>query len=805
MPSLLSLDGAWELQDPLTGDRCAAEVPGCVHADLLRSGRLPAIDWRDNEAEQLWVARQDWVYERSFVLEAAEFANPEIYLCCEGLDTLARVSLNGQVVLQADNMFRRWEVPVRAALRAGRNQIRVEFASPLPAMAAANACRPLAAWNEFASEYRGRGHVRKMACSFGWDWGPRVATAGIWKSISLCSKAASHYAVEQIHSEGEVCLQITPPAPARLLFGGEVVAESATGTLRVSDPQLWWPNGLGGQPLYALEVADWSCRIGLRTITLRRENDEWGQSFSFVVNGRAIYAKGANFVPVDILLPTVTAADSARIVRQAAEANMNMLRVWGGGIYESDAFYDACDEAGILVWQDLPFACGSYPVGDSDFRASVAPEVVDNVRRLRHRASLALWCGNNELEQGFIAPTADKGMMALADYADFFDSFIPQTIAEHDSHTPYWPGSSHTPIGDRYDYNNMDSGDAHLWSVWFGNEPFEAQRQWTCRFMSEYGFQSFPEMRTLESFTEPEDRNLTSYIVDFHQRSAMGNRTIFAYLLDWFPTPTTLDQQLWLSQLTQALCVEYAAEHLRRIQPRNQGCLYWQLNDIWPCASWASVDSFGRWKALQHVARRFFAPIAVSIVEDDVAGEFSIFVSNQTLDLAQLTLQWELTTCDGRALAAGASEIACAAQAPKLAARVDARPHCEQRDPKVNITIVPPKNRELLCWAWLLDGDRVVSRALSSFVRPKHLCLRTPQIHREISAAEDGFLLTLTADRPALYVRLQLADVDADWSDNHLHLAAGRPRQIFLRPQEPLSTDAVRVQLRVDSLADLLQ
>ncbi|MFT5131459.1 MAG: beta-mannosidase [Rhodothermales bacterium] len=800
MPSLLNLDGDWILRDPLSGESYPARVPGCVHADLLRAKRIPPIDWRDNEAEQLWVARQTWTYERSFTLEAEEFATPQIYLCCEGLDTFATVSLNGEVVLQADNMFRSWEVPVRAALREGENQICIHFDSPLPHMAEANARHPLAAWNEFASEYRGRGHVRKMACAFGWDWGPRVASAGIWKSISLRSEPATHYAIEQIHADDYVQLKITPPAPARLLWQGEQIAESATGVLRVDQPKLWWPNGLGEQPLYELQVGDWQRRVGLRHIELRREPDDWGQSFSFVVNGHAIFAKGANLVPIHILLPTITAADSARVVRQAAEANMNMLRVWGGGIYESNAFYDACDEAGILLWQDLPFACGSYPVSDPDFRASVAPEVVDNVRRLRHHPSLALWCGNNELEQGFIAPTGENGMMALADYADFFDSFIPETIAAEDPHTPYWPGSSHTPIGDRYDYNNMDSGDAHLWSVWFGNEPFEAQRNWTCRFMSEYGFQSFPEMRTLASFTEAEDRNLTSYIVDFHQRSAMGNRTIFAYLLDWFPTPKTLDHQLWLSQLTQALCVEYAAVHLRRLQPRNQGCLYWQLNDIWPCASWSSVDSFGRWKALQHAARRFFAPIQLSIVEDDIAGEFRITLSNQTLKPIAKRVCWLLSDCAGVELASGSTDVSCPAQSPVAAGSVDARAFCEPRDPAVDITIVPPKNRALLCWAWLDGSD---APTLATLVRPKHLQLRTPQITHELSSVADGFVLTLEADVPAVYVRLQLADTDAEWSDNHFHLPAHWPRQIHLRPAHPLTIDDVRDRLRIDSLADI--
>lgn len=797
----LDLAGPWTLTRCATGDTWPAQVPGCNHLDLQRAGVVPDLDWRDNEGSQLWIGEEAWQYEREFVVAAAGPAD----LVCEGLDTLAEVSLNGVVVLTADNMHRTWRVPVGGVLRAGVNRLRVRFDPVIPLMVAGDRKKRLSAWNIYREEFWGRPYVRKMACAFGWDWGPIAVTAGMWKPIRIEMEAAriEDLRIRQRHAGGTVCLDLAwtvvgAPAAAtvtvsfqgQLVASASVAAGSTVAGLAIPAPRLWWPNGLGEQPLYEVSVAmagtaTATRRVGLRTLELVREKDAVGESFLFAVNGVRFFAKGSNWAPHRVLLPAVSTADYRRLVGDAADANMNMLRVWGGGIYEQDAFYDVCDERGVLVWQDCAFACGVYPFADPGFRASVEAEIRDNAARLRHHPSLALWCGNNELEMGF----AGKADLPWEVYCEFFDRLLPAWIRSADADTPYWPGSPHTPIGDRGNAWNEASGDNHSWNVWFGHDPFEKQREWRCRFQSEYGFQSFPDRRTVAEFAPPKERNLTSRIMDYHQRSQMGNRTIFAYGLDWFPAPEGLDAQLHLSQLTQSTCVRYAAEHLRRLQPHNQGCLYWQINDIWPCASWSAIDSAGRWKVLMYESQRFFAPVLVSLCENAADRSVAVHLSNQTRQDAAFRVRWQVTDSDGRELAAGSPEVLVPAQADRRAAFLDLKP-----------LLVGRRDGDLLVWAWAeLDG-RVVSRNLVAIARYKHLSLAEPGLTTVVGSDDQGTYVDLACRSPALFVRLDLAEADAWWDDNHLHLHPGEPRRIRLRRGPALAV--VREQLRVTSLAD---
>ncbi|HQL09510.1 MAG TPA: glycoside hydrolase family 2 protein, partial [Lentisphaeria bacterium] len=417
----------------------------------------------------------------------------------------------------------------------------------------------------------------------------------------------------------------------------------------------------------------------------------------------------------------------------------------------------------------------------------------DNIRRLRHHPCIALFCGNNELEQGLVADSWNERSMSWSDYGRLFDHLMPKLIARLAPQIPYWPCSPHTPIGDRRVFNDPTCGDAHCWDVWFGGRPFEFQREWKHRFMSEFGFQSFPELRTIESFTEPRDRNLTSYIMDYHQRSAGGNRKIFAYLLDWFRMPSGLDETLWLTQVTQAVAIQYACEHARRAQPRMMGTLYWQINDLWPCASWSSIDVFGRWKALHYLAKRFFAPLMVSIVEDRILQTMAVHVSNHLLVKKQLLCQWWATRVDGTML--GGGEM-----------KVEAEP---QSDMQVDIfdcadQIKKHGERDIIFWAYLFDGDDIVSANFQTFVKPKHLELLDPQIHVDVAAGDqDGeFTIFLNANYPALFVRLQIAGVDAQFSDNFFALDGSRERRVTVRPKEPLRLEELHKKLLVRSLVD---
>ena len=663
----LDLGGPWTLSRDATGETFPAVVPGGVHADLLAAGVIPDPFVGDNEATLRWVDRESWTYRRTFDLQTVP---AEAELRCDGLDTLAVVRVNGGAVIEADNMFRVWRAEVARHLKPGENEVSVSFRPPLDLMAEGQRRNRLAQWNTFGPDLAGRGHVRKMACAFGWDWAPVLPTMGVWRPITLRLGPATleDFRVEQRHDEGRVTLALTHagPATATLSIGGETLAVAAGDggcELAVPDPRLWWPNGLGDRPLYDLTLAPpdgppVTKRIGLRTTALRQEPDEWGRSFEFVVNGRPVFCRGANWVPHRVLPTTIERDDLRRVLGDAARANFNMLRVWGGGLYESDDFYDICDELGLLVWQDFAFACGAYP-SDEDFLNNVEAEAVDNVRRIRHRASLALWCGNNEIEQGF----AGRDGYSWEEYDKLFNGVLPRVVAREDGATPYVPSSGHTPadFADRRDHANQDAGDAHMWTVWFGGKPFEAQRDWTCRFMSEYGFQSYPEAKTVAAFAGPAERNLASRVLDYHQRSQMGNRTIFAYLLDWFQMPPTFEGQLIVSQISQALCVRYAAEHLRRIRPRSAGVLYWQLNDVWPCASWSGIDCFGRWKALHYEAARFYAPVHLSAEEDLATATVRLHVANDgPVDLA-MPVEWEVTDTDGRRLDGGRRRRRCRA------------------------------------------------------------------------------------------------------------------------------------------------
>ena len=798
---ILSLDGSWTLHRPSTGESFPAVVPGCVHSDLKRAEVIPGIDWRDNEATQQWIDGEGWIYRRTFVLTEDQLAHAE--LVCDGLDTLATISVNGAVVLEADNMYRVWRcTPV---LQTGENVIEIAFHSTLPKLAEGQAKRPLREWNIYFDRHNGRGYVRKMPCAYGWDWGPVAPTAGIWKNIRLEFTRAAKWdevRIRQEHAAGQVELQIewqiqgAGAVRFELWREGKLVGES-TGEeshIVVANPELWWPNNLGAQPLYDFRAIltsasgqkdVWARRIGLRTLRLVRDRDEVGETFYFEVNGHPMFAKGANWIPIRILLPEITREDYRQLLQDTADSHMNMLRVWGGGIYENEEFYDLCDELGILVWQDFMFACGMYPSWDDQFLANVEAEARDNIRRLRHRASLALWCGNNELEGAF-GGTPD---WPWKEYGRLFDQLLPALVEELNPDTPYWPSSPHTPVGDRNDSGSDFSGDTHHWSVFFGRKSFESQREWRTRFNSEFGFQSYPELRTVESFTAPEDRHFMSRILDYHQRSEVGNQTIFSYLLDWFQPTLDFEALLVLSQITHSLCIRYAVEHLRRLQPLCGGTLYWQINDIWPCASWSSIDSAGRWKALQYEAKRFFTPLLVSIEEDLLTAKARIHLSNQLPTEVEAEVRWQITTTDGEVLLEGSAKPKIPSQSGQYLADLDATPYLTKHHA-----------HDLMVWAWVQQGDAVASRNWVPLARPKYLSLAQPNLQSTVEQLGEDLVIHLKCDQPAVYVSLSVEGQDAWFDDNFFHLHPAEPRTI--KVIRGPNAAALQSGLKVRSLAD---
>jgi len=819
----IDLNGTWRVRQADTDECIPATVPGCVHMDLLAAGRIEDPFYRDNEDRQLWIGETDWVYSRSFDVAPDVLSAERVALRCEGLDTLAQIAINGTTVASTDNMFRTWEFDVKDVLCSGTNEIEIRFRSTLPVIRENQETRPIPSWGG-PKEVKGRAWIRKEPCNYGWDWGPVIMTCGIWRDIKLVAVHAGRltdvHVLQDHGTPGEVGLTVeavaecAPGADLAVAvsasLAGETVAEGIAALcagfrgvrLTVRNPQLWWPNNLGEQPLYDVDVrlvdANGSAidsvtkRIGLRTLRLDRHPDQWGESFQFVVNGVPFFAKGANWIPADALLTRMTRADYARLIHATADGNMNMLRVWGGGIYEQDMFYELCDELGICIWQDFMFACSTYPTFDDAFMANVGEEFADNVRRMRHHPCIALWCGNNELEQGLVGDEWKGGQMSWADYKKLFDVLLPRVVGELDPERDYWPCSPHTPIGDRTNHADPTCGDAHLWAVWHGRQPFEWYRTCEHRFNSEFGFQSFPEPKTVRGYTEPRDRNVTTYVMEHHQRSGIGNTVIMQYMLDWFRLPTSFDMTLWLSQILHGMAMKYAVEHWRRSMPRGMGTLYWQLNDCWPVASWASIDYHGRWKALHYMARKFYSPLLVSVLEDMKAGTAEIHVTNDLRGDIRGDVRWALTDIQGSVIKSGTIPAAVVAGTNSRLDTLQLGEELETRGA-----------RGVLLWVDLcVDGD-VVSSNLALFARPKHIELADAAIATSITALGDGsYKVALTAAAPVLWAWVELAETDATYSDNFVHLRPGVEADIVVRPAEPLTWEEFGSQLRVAHLTD---
>jgi len=819
----VSLDGRWTVQKQ--GDKTAlsARVPGDVYLDLLRAKRIPDPFYRDNERQLQWIGESNWFYSRTFRVPAEFLRHERILLRCEGLDTLATISLNGRKLATADNMFRTWEWDAKPLLKAGSNQIRILFKSTIPYIRGKERQRSLPSWTASKQAW-----VRKEQCNYGWDWGIKAITCGVWRSIKLVAFNTARIEdvlIRQDHIPRHgVRLNIdlgidrvnkaSLSAAIRVSIGKKTVADVHASLLKqkhclelyVKKPELWWPNNMGAQPLYTVEVElldenghildSVTKRIGLRTLRLDRHKDKWGESFQFVVNGIPFFAKGANWIPGDGILARMTQERYRNLLADAARANMNMLRVWGGGIYEDDAFYNACDEMGICVWQDFMFACSTYPAFDKAFMENVRAEAEDNIRRLRHHPSIALWCGNNELEQGLVDSRWTDKAMSWPDYKRLFDQLLPSIVSQLDPQRDYWPGSPHRPVGNRSDFNDPGSGDAHLWSVWHGKQPFEWYRTCQHRFISEFGFQSFPEPKTVQCYTTPRDRNITSRIMEHHQRSGIGNSTIMTYMLDWFLLPEGFDNTLWCSQVLQGMAIQYACEHWRRSMPRCMGTLYWQLNDTWPVASWSSIDYYGRWKALHYMARRFFAPVLISGLERLDKGTVEVYVTSDLLKPQQGILRWQVMDLSGKHLRADNIDI----QTPVTGSR-------KIETFRMMDLLEKHGANNLIVWLELAVKGHPKQENVVFFARPKHLNLScSPGISIDVQRNENGtFNLTLRAKAPALWTWLELKHMDAVLSDNFFHLRPKRAKRIVLTPSMPMSLEEVRKNLIVRSLVDTVR
>lgn len=824
MMEMMKLHSGWELRDAGEQEFIPASVPGSVYQAYLDNGRMEDPYYRDNELKALELMKRDFEYRTVFDVPDEMFKREEIILHFDGIDTVGDIWLNGSHLGFVDNMHRIWEYRVKELLKPAGNELRVELRSPVNYIRELYEKDPLISVSTDAM--RGASYLRKAHCMYGWDWGPRLPDAGIWRDVTLLGADEArldNVYVTQDHEEGRVKLNIRAQAeifgyPGLSPVGGQesggvytldtVITDPEGNRLEIGNkteavidnPRLWWPNGYGDQPLYTVRVElhkdetlldVWEKRIGLRTMRVVQEKDQWGTSFCHEVNGVRIFAMGADYIPEDNILPRVTRERTYDLLLQAKNAHFNCVRVWGGGNYPYDAFWDACDELGLIVWQDFMFACAVYDLTE-DFERSIRAEFVDNIKRIRHHASLGLWCGNNEMEM-FVA--GDQGEWCLkpsqrSDYIKMYEYIIPQVLKEHDPQTFYWPASPSS--GGCFDEPNAENrGDVHYWDVWHGNKPITEYRKFFFRYVSEFGFQSFPALKTVETFTRPEDRNIFSYVMEKHQRNSSANGKIMNYMGATFLYPTSFDVTLYASQLLQAEAMRYGVEHFRRNRGRCMGAIIWQLNDCWPVASWAMVDYEGRWKAAQYYAKRFFAPLLLSCEEEGILSQdtnvnaepfelkksIRLCVSNESMQERQVRVHWQLREASGRVKESHTLNLTVSALSSYWMERVPLQ-YADTYQDYVSYE--------------LEEEGETLSAGSVLFCAPKHFRFQDPQLKVEALSGDE---ILVTACAYAKSVEILNGDDTMLLEDNCFDMNPGS-RKIRVLRGEP-------AQLRVRSVYDI--
>lgn len=834
----------WKFKAYEDNEWLTAQVPGCVHTDLLRNKLIPDPFVGTNEKQLQWIDRKDWEYATEFNVPPELLAHTKLELVFEGLDTYADVYCNDVEILSANNMFRTWVIDVKPYVKAEGNTIRIRFRSPiqegLTKLAALG--YPLPATNDDSKtgelgEQKVSIFSRKAPFHYGWDWGPRFVTSGIWKNVYLrgwsgnvvrdlfirqdavTADTAKLTAILEIESDvtGEAELKLVTDrgqswsTQVNLTKGLQVVELAVV----IDRPTLWWSRGLGEPNLYTfdativhegVETARKSVRTGLRSVKLIRKPDAHGTSFYFEVNGVAVFAKGANHIPNDSFVTEVTEQRYRHEVASAAESNMNMLRIWGGGIYELDIFYDLCDEYGILVWQDFMFACSMYP-GDQAFLDNVRAEAVDNVRRLRNHASIALWCGNNEIDGAWAHYIEEGGWgwkkdytkeqrdKIWADYEAIFHHILPDVVGSLSPEIDYWPSSPMQTLTNsvaQHATNDSKHGDVHFWAVWHASEPFENYKNNIGRFMSEYGFQSFPEEKTVRTYAAENEMALDSEVMLHHQKNGRGNFLIKEYSEKYMKEPKDFVSFLYMSHVLQAEGMKMAIESHRRAMDYCMGTLYWQMNDCWPVASWSSMDYYGRWKAIQYYAKRSFRDVLVSIDQNEDSVDIHL-VSDLQRSIAG-NVQWKLYDFAGGLLKQGSEAVKLAAGSAIKSLSLSASGLLGENNPNQSVLVVE-----------LVEGDAVLDRKEHYFAYSKFLELATdPGVIVQEVAGSEGTRFELSSTQLAKQVWLQ-TEVEGIFSDNFFDLIPGVPVTVqFLKRDvngaafAPASPERIEVKSMVD-------
>ncbi|MFO8018972.1 MAG: glycoside hydrolase family 2 protein [Promethearchaeia archaeon] len=865
---IISLDGQWTLKHPNKDINIDIEVPGSVYEALINENIIDDPFYGEKEHDTAWVYKSEWQICLEFEVEQDFLEYQRILLQFSGIDTISRVFLNDNSLGYTEDMFLGYNFNVSKLLKPGRNELEVFIKSPTRV-----AKQRIKKYGTKLRTYKalpGVPYLRKAQYSFGWDWGPWLPDMGIWKSVKLIGSDGVkidgvqviqdfHYNqnplgikdqndipkihVDQVELEIRIQLQNeeTKRFPSNLncevglkdkenlIISESLVVENNNIVFNfpLDSPHLWWTHDLGDPYLYEMviilkkgsKVIDRKrLRIGLRDINLIRESDEWGETFYFLLNGVPVFAKGANWVPIDSFIPRGKKLGLYEMnISYAKEANMNMLRVWGGGIYEDDAFYDLCDQHGILVWQDFPFACSLYPTHESFFEL-VEKEAIYNIERLRNHPSLALWCGNNEIEMFYIAYLGlslifwpPKVIRFRKAYKKMFEDLLPSLVNKFDPTRDYWPsspsnGGTHKKSGLINGSNNPDMGDSHFWKVWHRSAPFTAYRDFDSRFMSEYGFESFPSIKTIKQFCPEEQYDFFSPIMENHQKNAAGNKKIKDYMERRFEIPENFRDQVLLSQITQAEAIEYGVEHWRR--NRNQfhcmGSLYWQLNDCWPVASWSSFDYYGRWKALHYIAKRVYKPFFASVKECPEKVEF--WITNDYKEKRKGFLEWKIMNAGGKSLFSGEESLIIPPCSSEKLKTIDVS--------KFNCT--KEKKRSHIIFYKLYEsskGQSLLYHGFRLFDQPKYFPLKDPHIKYGITKLSTDkstfeYKVSLTTKEIALYVFFYSENLDFIASDNYFSMEKGETREINIgikhhKEPEELNIDEFKEAIKVRSLIDL--
>ena len=786
------LGGKWNVKRLSDGMAFTGYVPGSAMNDMLEAGLTEDPFYRDNEYKAYDLFRTNYEYSRDFDVTGEVASSDRVTLVCEGIDTLADIYINGRKLTSTDNMHRTYRLDLREMIHQGTNTIRILLKSPVDFIEKAWRDRgPV--WGVCAKD--GYQFIRKAHYMFGWDWGPAIPDCGIWRDIYIenFNKASiDDIYISQEHVLGKVNLilrtdaEVYDDSHVEFVFslkdpeGKEVVNSkfrSGKAVINVPDPQIWWPAGYGDHPLYTVnlkllsngnEVDERTMKIGLRTLSVRMDDDEWGSSFTYNINGIDIFAKGANYIPEDNVLARCSRERTRALLEQAAAANFNSLRVWGGGIYPESYFYEICDELGLMVWQDFMFACAQYSLDDESFVESIEHEMRDNIKRLRHHASLALWCGNNEMEWLWMDnQTEGRSKEQMDEYLRLFEGIMPPISKEEDPDRLYWPASPSS--GGNFDDPNAENrGDVHYWDVWHGLKPFTEYRKFYFRFCSEFGFQSFPGLKTVESFTLPEDRNIFSYVMESHQKNGGANGKILYYLSENFRNPKDFGSLLYVSQLLQAEAIKYRVEHWRRNRGRCMGSIYWQFNDCWPVASWSSIDSFHRWKALHYFARRFYSPVLVSAEENGL--NVRIHISNETLMETSGKLEWKLMDKNGNAIDEGKSEAVVGSLESKPVISLDFTDLLHDMDTR----------RRTFLWYRFIESSGESHESTLLFVPNKYFEYDDPNIMLETIQSDNRVYIRMAASSYAGYVCAESEETDCVFSDNFFSLVPGMPKDIYI-------------------------